>query len=196
MEMRPRKLTKMRMSRKLVLIIVLVVAVAGLAYLISGLVCVPDLAQFEVTAELAKTEYRVREQITVEPFLSYTGMRRQVTIFSGMPLFNVDVHTADGAQVIELPVLDDVLISQALWSHILSRSLPYSENDVWPRGILGWPAGNRLPGSILDHVSAYSFRLEQAGSYKVAVRAEFMVGQHVWSRLTAYSEPIWITITG
>ena len=183
-------------SRKLLLIIVLVVAAAGLAYLISGLVCVPDLAQFEATGELAKTEYRTYAQITVEPFLTYTGMRRQVTIYAGTPLFFVEVYTAENEGALEIPVLDDVLISQVLWSHTLRCNLPYNEKDRWPQGILGWPAGHRFDANILDYAGAYSFRLEQTGSYKVVVRAEFMVGEDGTSRLTVYSEPIWVQITG
>lgn len=184
------------MWKKLLLIIALAGAAAGLAYLISGLVYVPDLAQFEATGELAKTEYRVREQITVEPFLTYTGMRRQVTIYAGTPLFFVEVYTAENEKVLELPVLDDVAISQVLWSHTLRRNLSYNEKDRWRRGIIGWPVGHRFDANILDYAGAYSFRLEQTGSYKVVVRAEFMVGGDGTSRLTVYSEPIWVQMTG
>ena len=187
---------KMRMSKKLLLIIVLVVAATGLAYLISALVCVPDLAQFEATGELAKTEYRTYAQITVEPFLTYTGMRRQVTIWAGTPLFFVEVYTAENEGALELPVLDDVVISQVLWSHTLRRNLPYNEKDRWPQGILGWPAGHRFDGNILDYVRAYSFKLEQPGIYKVVVRAEFIVGEDLRSKSTVYSKPIWVQITG
>jgi hypothetical protein len=183
------------MSKKLLLIIALAGAAAGLAYLISGLACVPDLAQFEATGELAKTEYRVREQITVEPFLTYTGMRRQVTIYAGTPLFFVEVYTAENEKVLELPILDDVAIVDFLWSHSLRRNLPYNEKDRWPRGI-GWLVGHRFDANILDYAGAYSFRLEQVGSYKVVVRAEFMVGGDGTSRLTVYSEPIWVQMTG
>jgi hypothetical protein len=183
MEMRPRKLTKRRMSRKLLLIIVLVVAAAGLAYLISGPVCVPDLAQFEVTGELTKTEYGTYAQVTVEPFLTYTGMRGRVTIFSGTPLFYVDVYTADGAQVIELPVLEFRYNIGLLYT--LTRNVPYNDKDVWTH----WYG----PG----YSSAYRFSLERPGDYKVMVRAHFSPNRDDPARPSrVYSEPIWITITG
>lgn len=184
------------MPKKLLLIIALAIAGAGIAYLITGLFYVPDLAQFEVTGELAKTEYRARESITVEPFLTYTGMRRQVTIYAGTPLFFVEVYTAENERALELPVLDWVLISDFLWSHTLRPNVPYNEKDGWGRGILGWPAGHPYESNILDYVGAYSFRLEQAGSYKVVVRAEFIVGEDVTSKSAVYSGPIWVQITG
>jgi hypothetical protein len=185
---------KMRMSKKLVLVIVLAVVAAGLAYLIFGLVYVPALAQFRVTGELAKTEYRAREQITVEPFLAYTGMRRQVTIYAGTPLFFVEVYTAENEKVSVLPLLDGVAIVDMLWSHTLRRNVPYNDEDRWREGITGAPVGHPYDHNILDYLRAYSFRLEQTGSYKVVVRAEFIMGEHVTS--TVYSEPIWVQIEG
>lgn len=173
----------MRRSRKLLLIIVLVVAAAGLAYHIPGLVYVPDLAQFQVTGELTKTEYRVREQITVEPFLTYTGMRRQVTIFSGIPLFNVDVYTADGARFIELPVLEFRYMIGL--SYALTPDVPYNDKDIW----LDWYSRS--------YSLAYRFSLEQPGDYKVMVWAYFGPDKDDPASLSrVYSEPIWITIAG
>ncbi len=172
---------KMGMSKKVLLIIVLVVAAAGLAYPISGVVRVPDLAQFEVTAELARTEYRVREQITVEPFLTYTGMRRQVTIFSGIPLLNVDVYTADDVRVIELPVLE--FRYRIGLSYALTRDVPYNDKDRW----LHWYSRS--------YSLAYRFSLEQPGDYKMMVWAYFRPDKDDPASLSrVYSEPIWITI--
>ena len=172
----------MRTSRKLLLIVVLVVAAAGLAYLHFGLIYVPDLAQFRVTGELAKTEYRVREQITVKPFLNYTGMR-QVTIFSGTPLFYVDVYTADDARVLELPALR--LTYDVGLFYTLTPNVPYNDKDVWT----DWYSHS--------YSAAYRFSLEQPGSYKVMVWAHFSPDKDDPASLSrVYSEPIWITITG
>jgi len=187
---------KIRLSKKLLLIIALAGAAAGLAYLITGLVYVPDVAQFEATGELAKTEYRVREQITVEPFLTYTGMRRQVTIYAGIPLLFVEVYIAENEKVLELPILDDVVIVDFLWSHSLRPNAPFNDEDRWRRGIIGTLVDHLYDRNVLDYLRAYSFRLEQVGSYKVVVRAEFIVGGDVTSTSTVYSEPIWVQITG
>lgn len=173
----------MRMSKKLLLIIVLVVAAAGLAYHIPGLVYVPVLAQFQVTGELTKTEYRTYAEITVKPFLTYTGMRRQVTIFSGTPLFSVDVYTADNARVVELPVLE-FRYTIGLY-YTLTPNVPYNDKDVW----LDWYSRS--------YAAAYRFRLEQPGSYKVVVWAHITPDKDdPASRSRVYSEPIWITIAG
>ena len=172
---------KRRLSRKLVLSIVLAVVVAGLVYLISGLFYVPDLAQFEVTGELAKTEYRPGEQITVEPFLIYSGMRRP-TIGSGRPLLFVDVYTAEDVRVLQVPVLTQDILQY----HTLRPNVPYNEKDRW-RAFGIFPA---------DYLRLYTFSLEQPGTYYVVVRAEFWLDKDDPSSASRVcSEPIWVQIT-
>jgi uncharacterized protein (DUF58 family) len=173
---------KIRLSKKLLLAIVLAVVVAGLAYLIIGLLYVPQLSQFEATGELAKTDYFVGEEITVEPFLTYTGMRR-VTISSARPLLFLDVYTAENARVLELPVLTQ-LIQQY---HTLRPSVHYNEKDRW-HGFTAFPA---------DYLKLYAFSLQQPGSYYVVVRAEFRLDKDDRSSASRVcSEPIWVQITG
>lgn len=173
----------MRRSRKLLLVIVLVVAAAGLAYLIFGLVYVPGPAQFQVTGvlELGRTEFRRGETITVEPFLTYTGMRR-VDIFRGTPFLFVAVYTADDARVLELPVLE--LTYDIGLTSTLRPNVPYNEEYHWTR----W--------YFPDYLRTYSFKLEQPGDYKVVVRAEFRPDMDRAREYRVYSEPIWITIAG
>ena len=193
----------MRLSKKLVLAIMLAVVVAGLAYLIIGLLYegtgwpgyVPDLGRFRVTGELAKHDYHIGEEITVEPFLTYTGII-PVTIHAGIPLLFVEVYTAENEKVLELPVLDGVAIVDVLWSHTLRPNAPFNDEDRWRRGIIGTLVDHLYDRNVLDYLRAYSFRLEQVGSYKVVVRAEFIVGGDVTSTSTVYSEPIWVQITG
>ena len=167
------------MQKRLLLVIVLAVVAAGLAYLIIGLVYVPKLAQFEATGELAKTEYRVGESITVEPFLTYSGMRR-VTISSGRPILFVDVYTAANVPVFELPVLTQDILQY----HTLRANVPYNEKDRWHEG------------NYADYLNVYTFNLVQAGSYRVVVRAEFNLDKDdPASRSRVYSEPIWVQVT-
>ena len=171
-----------RLSKKLLLIIALAGAAAGIAYLITGLVYVPTLAQFEVTGELAKTEYRVREQITVEPFLTYSGMRR-VTIASGRPLLFLDVYTAQNVQVLQVPVFQQDILQY----HTLRPNVPYNEKNRW-RAFGIFPA---------DYLKVYTFSLEQPGGYYVMVRAEFWLDKDdPASASRVCSEPIWIEVTG
>lgn len=173
----------MRLSKKLLLIVVLAIAAAGLGYLIFGLVYVPDLAQFRVTAELARTEYHAGESITVEPFLTYAGMRR-VTIISGIPLLFVDVYTAEDARVFELPVL--TMTPDIALRHTLRPDVPFSDKDRW-RDLPVVPAG---------YLEVYTFSVEQPGSYYVVVRAEFWLDKDgLASPSRVYSEPIWIQVT-
>jgi hypothetical protein len=174
---------KIRMPKRLLLIIVLAAAAAGLAYLIIGLVYVPELAQFEATGELARTEYRAGAWITVEPFLTYSGMRR-VTICSAIPLLFVDVYDAEGTRVLETPALR---IDICLF-HTLRPNVPYNEKERWP-----------YPNGVLPahYANLYMFRLEEAGSYRVVVRAEFRLDKDdPASGSRVCSEPIWVQITG
>lgn len=162
----------------MLLAIALAGVAVGLAYLISGLVYVPDVTRFEATGELARTEYRVRQQITVEPFLTYTG-RRPVTISSRRPLLLVEVYNAENERVLALPqsIAEDILLS-----HSLEPKVPYNEKNRWPS-----------PGYLMQ----YTFRLEQAGSYKVVVVADFNPDKiDPTQALRVYSEPIWIEVTG
>lgn len=166
----------MRMPRRNVLLAVALAGVAaGLAYFISGLVYVPDVTRFEATGELRKTEYRVGERITVEPFLTYTGSRR-VTIYSARPLLFVEVHSAENVRILQLTQM----VEDLRQFHTLEPNVPYNEKDRWP------PA--------TSYSMAYSFSLEQAGRYKVVVRADFGLDEH--PSLHVYSEPIWVEVTG
>lgn len=171
---------KIRMPKRLLLIIVLAGAAAGIAYLITGLFYVPDLAQFEATGELAKTEYRARESITVEPFLTYCGMRR-VTVSSGRPLLFLDVYTAEDVRVLQVPVVTQDILQY----HTLRPNVPYNEKDRWPEG-------NYYP----EYLKVYTFNLVQAGSYRVVVRAEFNLDKDdPATKSRVYSEPIWVQVT-
>lgn len=173
---------KIRLSKKLLLIIVLAGAAAGIAYLITGLFYVPDLAQFEATGELAKTEYRARESITVEPFLTYCGMRR-VIISSARPLLFLDVYTAEDVRVLQVPVVTQDILQY----HTLRPNVPYNEKDRW-HGFTLFPA---------DYLRLYAFSLEQPRSYYVVVRAEFWLDKDdPASASRVCSEPIWIEVTG
>lgn len=165
------------MPRKLLLTVAVAGAAVGLAYFISGLVYVPELTQFEVTGELAKTEYRVGEEITVEPFLTYAGMRR-VTICSARPLLFVEVYTAENVRILHLPeVRQDIL-----QFHTLKPNVPYNEKDRWP-----YP----------HYLKVYTFSLEQARSYRVVVRADFGLDKDDPAQTSrVYSEPTWVQITG
>lgn len=173
---------KTRLSRKLLLIIALAGAAAGIAYLIVGLVYVPEWSQFEATGELAKTSYAAGEDITAEPFLTYRGMRR-VTIASARPLLFVDVYSAQNVRFLELPVLTQEILQY----HTLRPNVPYNEKNRW-HGFTPFPA---------DYLKVYTFSLEQPGGYYVMVRAEFWPDKDdpaSASRLC--SEPIWIEVTG
>lgn len=163
------------------LIIVLAVVVGGLAYLISGLSGVPELTQFEVTGELARTEYRASEEITVEPFITYYGMR-PVTIRSGVPLLYLFVYTAGDERVLQVPPMAIVGAD-----HTLTPNVPYNEKDRW----------HEFSSYLHDaeYLKLYTFTLEQAGSYYVVVEAAFGLGEEgslLNSRV--HSEPIWLQI--
>ena len=120
---------------------------------------------------------RQGEEITVEPFLTYAGMRR-VTISSARPLLFVDVYTAENARVLEFPELRQDILQ----FHTLKSNVPYNEKDRWPSP---------------QYLKVYTFSLEQAGSYKVVVRAEFSLDKDDPTRVSrVYSEPIWVQITG
>lgn len=166
----------MRRPRKVLIAIALAGVAAGLTYLISGLVYVPDPDRFQATGELAKTEYRVGQQIAVEPFLTYMG-RRSVTISSRRPLLFVEVYNAENEIILYLPQWAE---SIRLF-HTLEPKVPYNEKDRWPS-----------PGYLMQ----YTFRLEQAGSYKVVVLADFRLEEYPAPRSHVYSEPIWIEVTG
>ena len=164
----------MRMPRRNVLLVVALAGVAaGLAYFISGLVYVPDVTRFEATGELRKTEYSVGESIWIEPFLTYTGSRR-VTIYSARPLLFVDVHSAENVRTVT------GMVDNVKQFHTLEPNVPYNEKDRWP------PA--------TSYSMAYRFSLEQAGRYKVVVRADFGLDEH--PSLHVYSEPIWVEVIG
>jgi hypothetical protein len=177
----------------------LAVAAAGLVYLISGLFYVPELAQFEATGELTKTRYGVGEQITVEPFLTYSG-RRPVTICSGIPLLFIDVYNAEGTKVLETPALRiDICLSRTLRPNV-----PYSdpnEKEPLPYVTVGSPHYPYSPyldlGLRAYGPYPYKFSLEQVGSYYVVVRAEFWLDKDdPASDSCVCSEPIWLQIGG
>jgi len=169
------------MPKKLLLIIVLACAVAGLAYFVCGPLYVPQLSQFEATGELARTEYRLGEEITAEPFLAYSGIRR-VTISSARPLLFLDVYTAEDVPVLQVPLVRQDIMQH----HTLRPNVPYNEKDQWPEG-----------GFYPEYLQVYAFSLQQPGSYYVVVRADFSLGKDVGAEtLHVYSVPIWITITG
>jgi hypothetical protein len=191
---------KMRMSKKLLLIVLLAGVAAGIAYFISGLFYVPQLSQFEVTGELATTRYGVGEEITVEPFLTYSGTRR-VTICSGIPLLFVDVYNAEGTRILETPSMRiDICRSRTL-----RAGVPYcdpDEKEPLPYFIM---VGS-FPFQYSPHLDLglraygpypYKFSLEQAGNYYVVVRAEFWLDKDdPASDSRVCSEPIWLQITG
>jgi len=188
---------KMTLSKKLLIIIVLAGVVAGLAYLISGLFYAPELAQFEATGELTKTRYDIGEEIAVEPFLTYYGIRR-VTICSGIPLLFVDVYNAEGTRILETPAMRiDICLFRTL-----RPDVPYSdpnEKEPLPYFIVVSPYYQYRPYHILGvqayRPSPYTFRLEHAGSYYVVVRAEFWLDKDdPASHSRVCSEPIWVQI--
>lgn len=150
-------------------------AAVGLAYVISGLLYVPNPSRFVVSGELAKTEYRAGEEIRVEPFLTYTGMRR-VTISSVRPLLFVEVYTAEDVRILHLPELRQDILQ----FHTLRPNVPYNEGDRWPHP---------------DYLKTYAFKLEQAGSYKVVVRADFRLDEYPAPESHVYSQPVWIEVT-
>lgn len=165
------------MPRKRLLALVLLAgAAAGLGYVVSGLVYVPDPSRFVVSGELAKTEYRAGEEIIEEPFLTYTGMRR-VTISSVRPLLFVEVYTAEDAPILHIPELRQDILQ----FHTLGPNVPYNEGDRWP-----YP----------DYLKTYAFKLEQSGSYKVVVRADFRLDEYPAPESHVYSQPVWIEVTG
>ena len=189
----------MRLSKKLLLIVVLAGVAAGLAYFISGLFYVPQLAQFEATGELTKTSYAAGEEITVEPSITYSGMRR-VTICSGIPLLFVDVYNAEGTRILETPAYRiDMCLSRTL-----RPGVPYCDPEEKERlahfPLVGPPAYYGKPYLDLELRAygppPYAFRLERPGSYYVVVRAEFWLDKDdPASASSVCSEPIWVQIT-
>nr|APG79826.1 hypothetical protein [uncultured bacterium] len=125
----------------------------------------PEIPQFKVVAELAKTQYQVGEDIWIMPSLINTS-EQPITIHSGDTLLFAKIYDINDKEVLYLPLLPPTL---SLVSHILKPGIPYTED--------------------------YIFTLDQPGRYKIVVWAELSLNENFADPVRIYAKPIWIEVS-
>jgi hypothetical protein len=150
----------------------------------------PEVAQFKVVAELAKTQYQVGEEIPVNPYIINMG-KQPITIWGGAPIIFVRVYDAENRAVLRLPVSLslDILAPSTLEPQVPHGGYP----KVWWQRVVEKP--------YEEMYKKYTFTLEQPGRYKIVAWADFALLDPVSlaplvrpGRMLIYADPIWIEV--